>query len=317
MCNAEYCKRFTNRKVLIPIILAIEILVIVHLLVSLKENEPYTYVLENNSLITVSSDTYSYFYEYRPGVVRNENPDGGAGYSTNIIQDNYLHDRFNYPMAKPEHVYRIMTLGDSYVYGLYVDTKDNASEKLEDLLNNEPLCEQRYSYEVLNLGMPGYDAAYSVERFIKRGALFDPDVVVFYFGNSDFERHREFLLEQFSQDLETDEGGSAAAKQQYEEAVAKMKKQFTSEEIITYQVQAIDRLAEVYEGVILLYGLKTLRYQAWLEEVAGRHDNVFAYQSDMALTPEQLIGGHPTPEGHALIAADWYEYLQRVATVCR
>jgi hypothetical protein len=48
-----------------------------------------------------------------------------------------LNERYDYNTTKPDGIFRIITLGDSFTFGHFVDTKDNWTERLEDLLNED------------------------------------------------------------------------------------------------------------------------------------------------------------------------------------
>ena len=58
----------------------------------------------------------------------------GPNKGTYTINNDSLNERFNYSENKDKNTFRIITLGASYTYGLYVDTKNNWTEILEDIL---------------------------------------------------------------------------------------------------------------------------------------------------------------------------------------
>ncbi len=91
-----------------------------------------------------------------------------------------LHDRYDYTPDKPANTYRIITLGDSFVYGMWVNTSQNFSELLEDKLQSAPLCKNNLKFEVINLGVPGFDLIYALERYKDLGAKYNPDLVIWF-----------------------------------------------------------------------------------------------------------------------------------------
>src|SRR3989344_7968954 len=74
--------------------------------------------------------------------------------------------------------FRIITLGDSFTFGQYINTNQNYSEILEDNLNNNLHCREIKHFDVINLGVPGYDLEYEVERFNLKGLNYNPDLVI-------------------------------------------------------------------------------------------------------------------------------------------
>lgn len=105
--------------------------------------------------------------------------------------DDRLNERFNYATEKSASVYRILTLGDSWTFGLHVSTKDNYTERLEDILNERlragnVRCPGVEKFEVINLGLGGYDIEYMVESLRLRGLAYAPNLVIPLIKNDDF-----------------------------------------------------------------------------------------------------------------------------------
>jgi len=91
----------------------------------------------------------------------------------------------NYSVAKPANVYRIVLLGDSFVYGCGVEDNETLSFLLEHLLNQES---KGKLYEVLNFGAGGYNTAMEVERFEKVALKYKPNMVILFYNANDIER---------------------------------------------------------------------------------------------------------------------------------
>lgn len=85
-----------------------------------------------------------------------------------------------YPIPKPKNVTRIILLGDSFVFGLGVNDSDTLSSLLESLLSNK-------SFEVINLGVGGYNPLLSVQRLERIGLKYEPDLVILGYVNNDYE----------------------------------------------------------------------------------------------------------------------------------
>jgi hypothetical protein len=110
-------------------------------------------------------------YELRPGlrVVY----EGGA-VSTNA-------DGFRGPdrvEARPAGVLRIVGLGDSFMFGQGVHDEETHLALLERRLG---------SAEVLNLAVPGYNAAMEVEALERKGLRYQPDLVLIEFLGNDLD----------------------------------------------------------------------------------------------------------------------------------
>src|SRR5579864_984245 len=90
---------------------------------------------------------------------------------------------YEYSLAKPAGVYRIMLLGDSTTFGWGVPLRDTTAKILERNLNTQHI--PGYDHvEVLNAGVGNYDTVQEVTYYETRGRTFHPDLVVLvYFIN--------------------------------------------------------------------------------------------------------------------------------------
>lgn len=80
-----------------------------------------------------------------------------------------------YSEDKPENTMRIVGIGDSGMFGWGVEQGEDYMTVLGQNLNNR---NDGIRYEVLNMGVPGYNTSLEVEAFIYKGLVFDPDIVV-------------------------------------------------------------------------------------------------------------------------------------------
>ena len=117
-----------------------------------------------------------YFYEPEANTIKKEIKKPYK--ATYTINKDALNERFNYPVKKEKSVYRIMILGDSLAYGPYIDTSKNWTELLEDKLNKDKNRSNIKKFEVINLGVDGYDIEYTIERYKTRGERYDPDLII-------------------------------------------------------------------------------------------------------------------------------------------
>lgn len=89
------------------------------------------------------------------------------------------------PQRKPPGVFRVAVLGDSYVMGDGVLMEETYAARLERELPS--IAPHRFTYEVVNTGMSGLDAAHAVARYAELGVAYDPDLAVYGFTINDIE----------------------------------------------------------------------------------------------------------------------------------
>ena len=128
-------------------------------------------------------------YEYRPNYKPSDEPNDWSLENFAINSDGFR-DR-EYTDKKPAGVYRIVVLGSSITAGHGVpDLDDIFPKQLERLLNDTTASKQGDSaaptYEVLNLGVGGYQPMQSVETLKVKGLKYSPDMVILALGVNDF-----------------------------------------------------------------------------------------------------------------------------------
>lgn len=112
--------------------------------------------IEKENVVFSSDSQLTNFFEPQPGQTLKKS--GPAPFEAiYTINSDTLNERFEYEVDKPSGTYRIITLGDSFTYGMYVDTKYNWTELLENRLNSDLNCQNIEEFEVINFGNVGYD----------------------------------------------------------------------------------------------------------------------------------------------------------------
>lgn len=103
-------------------------------------------------------------------------------------------------VAKPDGVFRILALGDSFTMGHGVDIEDTYVAILEKNLNAS-FADKKV--EIVNAGVFGYSPLIYNLYLQKQGLSFDPDMVIVFFSLTDFWEDRKRLseLEQSFPDL--------------------------------------------------------------------------------------------------------------------
>lgn len=148
--------------------------------------------VDKRTLLFTPTGDFKYFYEPKPNTVYSEKPDWLAKPATHTINADSLNDARNYSVTKPPGVFRIIALGDSFTFGQYVNTSEAWPTLLEKTLNSGA-CKTGTTYEVLNLGVEGYDVDYIAHRYVVRGMKYDPDLIVWFESGTGFDRTIELM----------------------------------------------------------------------------------------------------------------------------
>ena len=123
-------------------------------------------------------------YEYRPGYRPTDQPFDGSHKGFAINRAGFRD--YEYPEQKPEGTYRIVVLGNSTTAGNGVANLDNIyTKRLEKLLNTS--TDPSIRYEVLNMGVGGYQPLQEIETLREKGLKYNPDMVLVTFSTNDFE----------------------------------------------------------------------------------------------------------------------------------
>lgn len=94
-------------------------------------------------------------------------------------------------VKKDSNVFRILCLGDSSTFGLYVPRDKTYHALLEERLNRE-FGRAGTKFEVINAGVTGYTSYQGLRLYKQKGYLYEPDIVTSYFGVNDHKK--DFFL---------------------------------------------------------------------------------------------------------------------------
>lgn len=270
--------------------------------------------IDKDSIAFDKSGKLKYYYEPAISTTKGdlENPKIEAKYT---INKDSLNERYDYPLVKEKNTYRIVTLGDSYTYGLYVDTPDNWPEVLEDRLNKDLKCNRIGKFEVINLGVHGYDTKYTVERFIKRGLKYNPDIVIWLFV--DMFRVNELqipLANQYEKTLEKGEDYYLP----WRTAKKDVSNKLGVDGVLKYQENALNDFKKYYSGPLLAVPSwrigKNSKEENLIIDFAKKRNSTYYMQSIQSLKSESLLFEgdlHPNEAGHRFIADGVFEYISR------
>lgn len=277
--------------------------------------------LRKEYLIFPPDAPLKHYYEPKPDTTEEESPPWLGYTATYTINNDSLNERYEYTVDKPNNVYRIIALGDSFTFGHYVNTFDNWPEQLEDMLNANPPCQDNRRYEVINLGERGYDVQYIAYRYENRGKKYQPDLIIWHESGSGFSRIKEILhpmVERISQELSSEEQFMVQERPNTDpalwRALREMRKKY-GEESIFEQVYAswldfFETRANV-PVLITLFSYNLPQDNAKLKYWTRTQMNTWIYNGipNIYELGGGLPDGHPNAKGHEIIARSTIQYL--------
>jgi hypothetical protein len=287
----------------------------------------YISKIEKNSIISQMKDDLKFYFELEPNKIQQDTTE----WLEQTIIYNYnsdgLHDRFDYEITKPSNTYRVITLGDSFTYGQFVNTKDNWTEKLEDELNsNDKLCPGQ-KYEVINLGMPGFDIEYIVKRYLEIGTKYDPDLIIWFESNTGFDRFNELSMPLINQCESQISSTSEVKNQRYYEcwkqAEENLKSEFNEDLLRTMLSKNLENLIASANGSskLIYYTLrseelskndvKTLEIWKMMFPEIIFASTVPKLESKTDLHPDN----HPNVQGHKKITSSIFLHLKEQSLI--
>lgn len=298
------------------------------------------------SIVSITKESLSFptesrlehFYELRAGYDRDAFTPAWLPYTPKYhFNADGLNDRFDYMAEKPPGAFRIITLGDSWTYGQFVNTGDAYPEVLEDMLNDRQLCRSNKRFEVLNLGVPSYDIEYSAERFRVRGAKYHPDLVLWLLIRNDFEEINEFVLPRartYRDELRVEGSPEIISRDReqrmwnpfsvppadvelelWQHAVRDQYAEHGGEAgVLSHQEVALQSIGEGYRNplVIFIHSYFNLpqQYTALVRRFSESRPGTYFYESSLAFEGDRVLPDHhPSSVGHVLIAEDLFNYL--------
>lgn len=284
--------------------------------------------LQQKSLVFPSSAKLRHYYELEPNT--NIEQDFSymrlSGNAIHTINSDGLNEQKEYSVIALPRTYRIVSLGDSFTEGAFVDTKSNYSEVLEQTLNTRMQCDNFDQYEVINLGVAGYDMQYNLERYLRKGMKYNPDLILLWTDENDYISNNEKYYELSSTwnptveapeiiSLFTSEGDFAP------EANAiwhKFNTLYTREELVTEELSALRELLSTYSGPMIIFSLKTIPAdirQSIQRLSVGRRGTYFF--PEIPESYDKFPDNHPSVLGHKQFSEFLYaKMLSSVFTSC-
>jgi len=281
--------------------------------------------LKKENLVVSSEGQLAYFFESKPNILDKEYQKSWLpGQIVYTINTDSLNERYDYAIEKPANAYRILTLGDSYTFGHFVNTSDNWTEVLEDLLNTQVRCKNSTTFEVINLGERGYDMDYSIHRYMKRGQKYRPDLIVWLLVENDFFNiNEEFFgkLHEIEKNATKEElhemEASGDTYRFWRQAQEDMKKRLTDKQIFDHQNSVASRFLQQIDMPIVLLTFPNLsnphkkQMSLWPFfnkniSIRIQHQLPDIEKENGTYKPNDF---HPNATGHKLIAESVFDYF--------
>lgn len=272
-------------------------------------------------LIFPKVDGLEYFYEPKPNSVAEINLNwentNGPKIPTYKINSDGLNQTTNFSVEKPKNVSRIIILGDSYTFGFNVNTEDNYPSQLQNLLDEN--CMNKF--QILNLGVEGYDIQYAVERYKVRGRKYDPDIVLWLVVDDDMNRLDEFVEPKFTnyylQELQNGNNDANTKEGKFYvpwiKAKEEIQKKLGQEAVLGMQKSFLNELNQYFSKKLLIsiFPRTGAKHKKILKDFVSSRPN--SYFNDKLIEPVdkgKLPDGHPSPLGHKQIAQSIFDYLK-------
>lgn len=315
------------------VLIFVQILTIVFLFFQIKRKNGTTLGISVNPIDSTTIQrtqigSLHYFYEPKANTTQEVHKIWLPYVPKYTINSDTLNERYDYHVKKDLGVFRIITLGDSFTFGENVDTKNNYSEQLEDLLNARCL---KNRYEVINLGVPGYDIQYMNERYKQRGAKYKPDLVIMLFGDFQLFRINEELIKtekditksnpnldslsitiKASKDLISNLGWDSILEWQRSQIKSLINSIDSKELIVKFPFQCNNDKYNWYTQTFECWPF--IAYNNIFKEIVGNSskNKSISFLNDFVWKKNySLPDGHPSVEGHKAIAADVFQYLTK------
>ncbi len=302
------------KKNIIGFVVVIQLVLICILLIWIKRSYfPANSPIDPKTIRTVSIGELKYFYEPEANAVVVDDASWSSVAAQHTINKDSLNERFNYDIVKKPGVFRILTVGDSFTYGLYIDTKDNWTELLEDYLNTHNNCRDIDKYEVINLGVPGYDLAYETQRYISRGEKYSPNLIIMLI--SEFGRITEHrILNQGKIVLPSAQKEAYKKQGNYFPETSIIDNTLSTDFRIHYQETYFKKLMAHYKNKLLLVDFEqNPLYQSTLRQLVKSNINVTLQKTQLTWNDKEFFfpDSHLNILGHQRMMKEIVEELKR------
>ncbi len=304
------------------IIIAFQLVLIFYLVVKIFLKKPRVIVtkIQNDALIRRSGSKLKYFSEPSPNSMIEDVVPWSKKKVVYTINGDSLNEVRDYNIDRLSKFFRVVTLGDSYTFGQFINTKDNWTEILESKLNALN-CKDIEGFEVINLGVEDYDIQYSIERFILRGQKYNPDLVIWFLKSDDFASINE-QIKPFENKIMKDNNLSYDSPKYLfdnniyypigQEAYEMFSQKHSENEVLKTQEQFFSDFNKQYFGGLLFMTLNDsyVKHNRIMEDIVKKRDQTFLKIVDVDNIKYRFPDSHPNELGNKKIADDLLDYLR-------
>lgn len=268
-------------------------------------------------------DGLEHFYEPKPNFNKSIDLSWfGSEYNYSVTYTTNadgLRNPNNFLPNKEGKTFRIMTLGDSFTFGVFLNTQDTYPIQLSNKLN-ELKCEGVDNFEVLNLGVGAYDIRYPIERFKLRGQKYNPDLIIWLIIQDDFRRLDEKLIPRAEKYIEEYKKNGQLGKEinngkfytPFVKARNEIEEEVGKENIFEIQRGYLKDFFNRYQNHLLITTFENTdsSYKDMLNSLVNSREKAYFYPSLPVLGPiQEYPDHHPNPEGAKIIANFIKQYL--------
>lgn len=266
-----------------------------------------------------------YYYEPQPNAeVVVELHQFGKDYQYSIkenFNNDTLHQTSDVALSKEKDTFRIIALGDSFTFGSNLNTKETYPSQLEKILNTTIRCKNIQKFEVLNLGVAGYDIQYIVERFKQRGKKYNPDLVLWFIIEDDLRRVNELMMSKILYyGREMRETGELKRLEKvgiynadYKKARAEVIRELGEEKILTLQKKYLQEFNKLYQKDLVIFTFSRMQdtYKNFLKKYTDKRPDTFLYTDLININKHEgvLPDYHPNKKGAKMIAEDITKFI--------
>lgn len=280
--------------------------------------------IDSGNIIHSSNSALDYFYEPAPGIIKKKLDwinTNGPNVPTYKINEDTLNQVKDIESTRSGDVFRIVTLGDSFTFGENVNTEDNYPSQLQKKLDD--FCKEKF--EVINLGVGGYDVQYSVERYKIRGMKYSPDLLIWLFISEDLLRINEKLIPEFRKNYLNSKENTTYYEnikngRYYKDWTDAQTKIVSSlggvQKVLNLQGNYFNDLNNLYNKSLLIVTFPDTNsdYKTYLKskssEVVGSGYYYDGIPSIHHIKNAALPDGHPSEFGYKLIVDKLFEYIK-------
>jgi len=251
------------------------------------------------------SEIYKHYYEPMPGL--------------KYYEDTFSSDSLNdaeYKTGKEPGIFRIITLGDSFTFGAAVVRFDNYPENLERMLNVNLSCGEIRQFEVINLGVYGYDLNYSLERYRKRGAKYNPDLVIWLLNDWNFNKYNEYYIprdREIRSQLNITDDEDPRTLGIIRTASSEIREKFGKDFFEKNAKNVLTQMIELTEGRLIIITLQSLPENFKKIVMNMSTGNKFRLKNDLIIPSDKNLwipkDWHPNSQGYKYIADNIFKYL--------